>query len=347
MNHLCSISSVSPHLRLARWAVVVFAASIGFMLSGCGKPRFAESTRAVEVEVFIVTKGSQNVKLGLVEVSATKMESVEESLTPISRERSERIRNSKKTLAESEEKLTRTQRNLEDLEKKMSRNSLAAYAAQEKYTDAEKNVSEAAKSYVTKVALQLTGDDARAVYEKIHRFEDALAIERLYPNTKWDDENEIIAEIATFRGILGREVWKGLPAQRDALLAELPQYESATRAMFASIREVEKIRNDEKELRALVALSRTSYALAGNPDSVLESLPAAQAVAKTNADGKCALTLPRGGNWVLTARARRSVTNDDEETYVWLIGIPQNATHTMLSNDNVLNPFEDPLERLR
>lgn len=311
-------------------------------------------SRSIEIEVFVVTKGSQNIKLGLVEVSATELKTAKAYLTPVCEEKSAKMRITKKSLAESEENLSQTQQERQDLEKNRESKRLAAFNSQEKYTDVHKRTSEALKSSLEPLRVQLRQLNSASsspatvdVNEKMRAFDRDIAIDELYPHAGWDDESEIISEIGKFREILGREVWKGIPPARNALLTELSQYESATRTLFAAEGKVEKIKKDENELTTLVAINRASVDLAGNFDSVFDNLPQAQAVAKTNAEGKCTLTLPKGGNWVVTARSRRTVTNDNEETYDWLVQIPQNATHIMLSNDNVLNPLEDPLARLK
>ena len=130
-------------------------------------------------------------------------------------------------------------------------------------------------------------------------------------------------------------------------LTQIESYQTALLDFIAAQRASRKIETAAKQAQARVAVSRKSLASLGNPATVLDDLPEAEVTAKTNADGKCMITLPPAGKWVLVARAQRSVTNDDEEIYGWLVQIPQNVTRLMLSNDNVLNPFEDPLARLK
>ncbi len=70
-------------------------------------------------------------------------------------------------------------------------------------------------------------------------------------------------------------------------------------------------------------------------DKFVQSLPPAVAVSTTDADGKFALSLPKNGKYVLTAKATRTL-GDEIENYTWAIyfnaeGTPKNI---ILSNNN-------------
>ena len=63
----------------------------------------------------------------------------------------------------------------------------------------------------------------------------------------------------------------------------------------------------------------------------------AQQVAKTDADGRFTIRIPRQGRVALAARASRDVVNS-QENYYWLVWVSlsgKNRTDVMLSNDNV------------
>ena len=63
------------------------------------------------------------------------------------------------------------------------------------------------------------------------------------------------------------------------------------------------------------------------------NLPEPVASTKTDADGKFSLTLPAGDEYVLAARAKRSLPGGGSEHYFWLVKA-QDST-VMLSNDNL------------
>lgn len=70
----------------------------------------------------------------------------------------------------------------------------------------------------------------------------------------------------------------------------------------------------------------------------MEGLASGPPTAKTDADGKFTLQMPRAGRMGLAAAARRTLPDGSQENYYWLVWVTLNGKPTgqvMLSNDNL------------
>lgn len=74
----------------------------------------------------------------------------------------------------------------------------------------------------------------------------------------------------------------------------------------------------------------------GNEDFFIENLPQPKFISKTDADGKFALTLPKG-KYAITANSSRNIFGSSE-TYHWLVYVDTSSSNQLLilSNDNLL-----------
>lgn len=77
------------------------------------------------------------------------------------------------------------------------------------------------------------------------------------------------------------------------------------------------------------------YEAFDNSQYILGTLPPAKFISKSDADGKFALSLPKG-KYVVSAKSGRKI-GDSSETYYWLVKIDESTpSNLMLSNDNLL-----------
>ncbi len=75
------------------------------------------------------------------------------------------------------------------------------------------------------------------------------------------------------------------------------------------------------------------------PEILMLKLPAETQSSTTNSEGKFSFKLPQNRKYVILAKGRRSM-GDEEEKYYWLqdIDISSEATSVMLSNNNLMQP---------
>ena len=133
-----------------------------------------------------------------------------------------------------------------------------------------------------------------------------------------------LVEVAALRR---SEVARAIEATRSAIADEKKRLEALDHQISESAvppKERDELQRDLKY--------RLEYLDSAAP--FFEALPASVTTTKTDADGKFQLRLPSSGEFVLAARATRSVIADFE-VYFWLLGVDVNGAATvMLSNDN-------------
>jgi len=102
------------------------------------------------------------------------------------------------------------------------------------------------------------------------------------------------------------------------------------------------------DTRALLLKYAQRYSYLDSAAFYFDSLPPSTAVAKTDADGRFVLRLPRGSRVVLAAVSQREIAGTFER-YYWLCllpGVVQRAPSLLLSNDN-LTSSDSPLSLLK
>jgi hypothetical protein len=103
------------------------------------------------------------------------------------------------------------------------------------------------------------------------------------------------------------------------------------RAWSSAFHKTEEISKQIKELQA-----RRQHLTSG--EYFFESLPSPISSAKTNADGKFTLTLPRQGRYGVVAKASRELFKK-KETYFWIVWVSlggEPSKRLTLSNDNMM-----------
>ena len=301
----------------------------------------------VDVNVFVVTKGAENVKLGLVEVGALKKEEAIQSLRQFIEKREERI---KKLKTEIETKSVAA-----------AESSKRYWAAHDEKEKAERARDSAAKSiyrtifaahercnsYLKEVRIKVTDEKTFDNFEKkvsadrngLVNFE--FRGEESY-KIDFADISMLHEDILKYKEIFSHDFWAGMSTERDAALKAIQDFidadanaSKAGQACAASFstNESDALSKAKEELTEVLKIAH-----------LFENLPNPVLTAKTNADGVCSLELPSSGKWIVAASAQRMV-GDKMERYFWLVEVPDgksSGTPLFLSNDNCLNENESP-----
>ncbi len=118
--------------------------------------------------------------------------------------------------------------------------------------------------------------------------------------------------------------------QLDALWTRDLSNSDKMSAAAEANKKASSIQKDQDALKERAALFHSS-------DRYFAGMPSGIASAKTDADGKFSMKIPRKGKFALAARASREVPTN--ETYYWLVFVSldgQASKHVMLSNDNMV-----------
>lgn len=343
---------------------ILASVAIGFVFAGCEK--------RVDIEVFIVTKGAENFKLGLVDVAAFQKETVTESLRSYLLQRDEKVRQLQAAIRDNEEKLKRLE---PELKKAQNLSSLAYHAIGR----AEKARDAAAKDLYRAI---IAADKRSSIYlqEVRQKIKDEEVFNRFKANVDSDREKIFSGHLAitlhvaetmgpeyplqsvdlsilrdkieAFREVFTHELWGGMPAERDAAQKAIEGFVRAENFLIKADTEhkaaglslanvgttvISPIEDDLDNLRVEVLEALKASA-------ILDKLQKPTLRAKTNADGKCSLQLP-SGKWIVAASAQRKVA-DTTERYLWLVEIPNDAGSgktLILSNDNLLEDGVTPV----
>ena len=123
-------------------------------------------------------------------------------------------------------------------------------------------------------------------------------------------------------------------ADEDRLWKILQRDESNSRKAAAWSVAYNKTKSVTKQIKKL----QTERQHLTSGDYFFEGLPSGIATAKTNANGKFSLTIPRKGRYGVVARASRELFKQ-QETYFWLVWVSLEAQATkrlVLNNDNIM-----------
>ena len=323
---------------------------VGF--SGCTK-----KPREAQVQVFIVTKAGENIKLGLIEVRALSAEAVKLALAPALSRREANLANIDAQIATAKkqhsEQLEAHQSNLLAAKNRKVVAAETATKAIGAFQAAIDAASAAAETYSASVRKKLQVDildpNFSNVDARLRDFEDKLGGSTLrgmsiYLGEKWDDymSETIRRNLGRAVDVVNREQWKGLPDHRATVLKLATELKNALDTADKSVDDLRRFAPSPSDDSVLELESKRRDAEA--PDLLLSVLPVAPISAKTDADGKCQLFLPRNQHWMLAASGVRRVV-DRNEYYYWIVPVPENNDPTVslfLSNDNLLEAGQSP-----
>ena len=278
-----------------------------FGLAGC--------ERKLNVQVFIVTKGGENIKLGLVQVGAVPYEDAKEA---IERNLSDE-KKQQETLSADKTRIIAEFDGLNlEASSALATKTLSDLAMEIGYAKAE-GTAYCEKIRQTRFNNDLNNPSFQTFENRFH----LIDLERFANNPTFND-----AECESLKEYFADDVWKGLPEVRNTFLKSLEASIKATDAKRKAEAQYDKLKNDlSDDNQAMAALS--------TPLHYYEGIPTPTITAKTDAEGGCTLTLPKNKNWVLVARAERTVGEQTEE-YYWAVNAPTNSDKILLSNDNLL-----------
>jgi hypothetical protein len=305
---------------------LVLLAVLPFVLSLAG------CERAVNVEVFVVTRGGENMKLGLVEVGAHSQKRIgprlsaffqdwrkeSRGLDGVAEKANMIARAASQSVAAAQDTVTVRERD----------RSLALASLAQVIEDAEQRVDR----YVEDVQLKTSVSDVA-----IRSFKNKFGL----GDFTYCEKTCLLNRFEETRKALAGEQWTGIPTLRDEVLKAITTADEADLKYQSAILEVGSAKT--ASARAMAELENVSAA-AGDSltiEHVFSQLPIPEASAKTDADGKCRLVLPRNDDWIVVAHAERAV-GEDTEQYWWRVHLPNHPDGTMivLSNDNLLKKVD-------
>lgn len=181
-------------------------------------------TRKLEVDVFIVTKGGENIKLGLVEISAIPYDDAVKALQPVVAERKARRDTSDAASRTAHEKYTAIKdglaKSLEVAVANEPKTREAAYAAMMKFESTAREAATAAEKYEQSIKEKHNYDYMDPAYEKIRNelapFPLTLILAEFQPS-KYPDESSM-ESVPKVLDIVNRKAWEGIPQHRAAVL---------------------------------------------------------------------------------------------------------------------------------
>jgi len=314
----------------------------------------------VDVEVFIVTKGSENVKLGLVDVEAYPKQSVTAALRPFLADRKkqeERLsQKAEQERKDFDKKLEDSSKRESDAEQLLNQTKAVREAALTTLRGSLMAANHSGSEYIEQQRVKLDlpvdwyigdSDDSDPKIKTLKDLSKKLDLDSLiYGIDGLPDEKSLKPWFTKWRDLLGREVWTGLPTQRDSLLKVMSQAEAADLAQQKAQTEYDSADHIHQELldNSVSPSGEMLTHILANTE-LFSQLPQSAVSEKTDADGKCRLELPNRGQWIVTATAQRMV-GDKVEVYWWMVEVPEEKqsekTPILLSNDNLLTDGEVP-----
>ena len=303
-------------------------ASTVFLLSSCSKK---EESVEVNVDAFVVLKSGDNIKLGLMEVGAIERDQCIDELKAFLTKRDQEIDEL------NEESRIHNEVYQEYLKSKINLNTSVNLAFQDAKM-AERSFKYAINSAENKrvsaiIELVSKDEDSSAnfgvisgcVFNKIDGLsafdlsgQPQKALDLMNSNSNWDKHlkqekekvvyasNEYLKTLLTLRQL----------QEKKNKLNEVPQF-------FEGYNRLQNLKSAH---------------------SLFEELPKFTASKKTNADGLCKITLPKGGDWVMCSKFTRLVGNEKED-YFWIVlqNTSESDNSLTLSNDNMIVDDQIPM----
>jgi len=278
----------------------------------------------VNGNIFIVTEGAQNIKLGLVTVyllDEQQVQTLVTTTTPIVEKRLTEIKNSfqpleqelelkKAAIAETDPKYKEEQRLADEAETEGEFEPFISNGSRPQWTiyDAQ--------------ALQKARQDYAKFGPNEYSLESVEARQNLEKLT--DDANDIFKR---------QKLWD---KWRPIYLKHFNESKRLSDELTQLNGRVEQLEDQIKTQKALL-----KKWLSLNSAAYFENLPDSIPSAKTDADGNFSFSIPRKGRFALAAKAQRNAADNTEE-YYWIVWVSLNGElekKILLSNDNLLTDF--------
>lgn len=267
----------------------------------------------IDGSIFIVTKGSENFKLGLVSVSVFDQQQIEPYLA--------------KTTADLEKTLKELKQQRERVSGEKNKTISASYALEQQF----ENANDLANKTFLKIGSDLTkrpeftASDQKSLEEAIENYDSAAAEMKFFYKPKVEKLKRYKQEVAEMQ-----TNWDSLK----------PTYLKQADEKDRLYQEWQKAKGEsDNYAQSLAAVTeRLDNWPAEQPRVYFNSPPTPLAVAKTDADGKFSLQLYKKGEFVLAAQAQRQVSGNTEK-YFWLVRVRpdrKSVMQVMLSNDNLI-----------
>ena len=273
-------------------------------LLGCAKPE-----RDFTADVFIRTKGGENIKCGLVTILVFEANAVKSRELVIQASLSNRALNLQTRLvaANARMKIATTEWNAALEAEKNAKTRLFR---------AEVEESSAQRTYESDKGLLDYHDLALADLRK----------RKIATDPQIADEERSV-KAATAEKDKSMRAWK---QAGDALIAARHEIESAMKAAD----KLEKMHSAQSEwIEQMDCFNKWPQTACG---TIFGGLPLPVATAKTDADGKCVGKVPKPGKYAVAAQFSRlvGVKSEDTRWLIWVDFNDQKPQKIMLSNDN-------------
>jgi hypothetical protein len=231
--------------------------------------------------------------------------------------------------------------------------------------DTLNNLADTAVLYLEDVRQKLGADFDR---ERVERFRKNLGADELRDLAiaiRAEDTPGVRKALGDARAILEREVWAGKADEKNHGMRVISEVERAlaTAAPAAPAGNAMPQAAADLQQRIISVMKDEAawderLAMANRPILMLTALGDSEVRAKTDGDGKCHLTLPREGRWVVTAYVERpyppgmseklqSLRIGEKEEMCWVIEAPGSGSEhasITLSEYNAVRPGVAPLK---
>ena len=354
------------YLPLARWLVPAFTSMV---LLGCSPAPKAPLTRDVEVSITFAWTGSQQQRPPDVEVGAVPFEKAKEPLKIAIIRRDATVNEAWKEKQKRETEIEKLRGEIAAKgigEAPPVRSSTGGQLKKdvEACRDTLNNLADTAVLYLEDVKQKLAAGIEK---DRVERFRKNLGAEELRDLAlaiKAENTAQVRKALGDAREILGREVWAGKAEDKERGMRAISEVERRL-AGAASPRlatgAVPKVDGDLRERIITVVRDQAAWDnrlnMANRAIHMYTALGEPAVRAKTDGQGKCHLTLPREGRWVLFAYVERpfpagmsekeqSLRIGEKEEMVWILAAPGDGseyTSVTFSENNALHPGVAPL----
>ena len=358
-------------MRTGLFSIVrVLAPAIASILIGCTPKPKAPLTRDVEVSIAFAWTNSPQQRPANVEVGAVPYDKAKPAVRMAAMRRDT-------TVNEAWKEKQKRASEIEKLKGDIAKFGLAAAPPQPRSTgsqlrndvdacrDALNNLADTAVLYIEDVKQKLGADFDR---ERVERFRKNLGADELRDLAlaiRAENTPGVRKALGDARAILERDVWAGRADEKAhglRVISEVERVLASAAPTATAPGAAPKTAMELQQRNIAVMKDETAWddrlAIANRPILMYTALGDAEVRAKTDGDGKCHLTLPREGRWVVFAYVERpfrpgmsekeqSLRIGEKEEMVWVIEAPGDGNERgsiTLSEDNAVRPGVAPLK---